>query len=180
MPENEDLLNLRDDRENFAWMIDNIGMHMITPMKDFYKKLPVKKISDILTASDEAFCLLVMENYRNVIEEQANKPLTQRLNRGQRRKDINEVPKYTAKGIGARKNEGWNTEGLERFIEMVKIVKKNREEDSKLGDESTEEWYLRKTQAERVAKMEMKRGLKESEKESKECQKRKKLENPIE
>ncbi len=177
IPSDEDLLKLREDKEMFSWIIESVIPHVVSPMKDYYEKIEKNEISEFVTVSDEAFSLIVIENYRNVIKEQTENPLKEKLKRGHRRTDLKEKPKYTGNGIGAKKNEGWDVQGLERFIMLVDHVKKNREDDRKKGNNSTEKWYLEERKQKTAAKLAMRTGG--TEKRHEENQ-RKRLKNPIE
>lgn len=171
-------MKLREDKEGFVWIMENVIPHVVSPFKDFNIGLGKRTISELVTTSHEAFSLLVIENYRNVIKEQSEKPPQEKLKRGQRRKDITEKPKYTGNGIGAKKNEGWNIDGLERFVELTELVKKDRGKDKKKGDESTEIWYLNKIKEERKTAISNKsRGNKKPDPH---IERRRNLINPIE
>jgi hypothetical protein len=72
----------------------------------------VRKASDQMTVSDEAFVLLVLDNYWDILngEESAD-------------------PKYTGKhSTTNRRNDGWSNEGITVYNHLQVFVKKNRSE----------------------------------------------------
>ncbi len=176
IPENEELLKLREDKEMFSWIVEYVIPHVVSP-KEYYEKTEKKEISEFVSVSDEAFSLIAVENYRDVIQERAANPIKEKLKRGHRRTDLKQKPKYTGNGIGAKKNEGWDVQGLERFIALVDHVKEDREKDKKKGINSTEKWYLDERKRKTAAELAMKTGGTEK---SLEDNPRKKLKNPIE
>lgn len=102
-----------------------------------------------LSRSLEAFGLLCVENYFDMMKTQAtNKATTAK-------------PLWTADGRGKRKNQGWNQDGIRRYNELCKAVKKDRE-TLRLEDEI----YLN-TKREEKQRLEMERLLRRQERNEK-------------
>lgn len=172
MEENE-LLKLRKSMSAFTWLMDNVCREMVG-RKTFDDNIAVKNVSAIVPPSHEAFALLIMENYREVIKERASdtdpKP---RLKQGQKNKEYQEQGKYTCNGVGAKRNEGWSRAGFERFIWLIEHVTKDRSEDLQKNEKSTENIYKQEKKA-KIPKMKKKRGQTSEEDGS-----QKRLKNPI-
>jgi len=123
-PSMRELLALREDpvwdRDDHRQMINNQGLlflvsHIfgsIIGKRQWNKDKFNKKSSEVMTTSDEAFVLLVIENNWDILNDVENAQ-----------------PKYTSKkSTSNRKNDGWNNEGIVRYNELVAQVKKNRKE----------------------------------------------------
>ena len=126
---------------------------------DWKKQRTKKKISEIATASDEAFALLVLENIwdewiKVPIEEWENSRRIKKMMKKTRRqwgwrkqvKTYRRVQggrgrcrpgKYTKGYIAAGKYMGWTNEGMEKYNYLLKQVKADRAKDSEF-----EEKYL--------------------------------------
>ena len=87
-----------------------------------------KMISDIITSSIEAMALWIIDNYGEKWLRWGKKT---------------EKAKYTCFKQGNKLFGGWNEIGIERFNELVRHVRKNRE-----GDENFEDMFLKFCQAE--------------------------------
>ena len=85
-------------------------------------------ISKIMTVSDEAFLLLVLENNWDLWMEMAEHDRAV--------KDCQQKPKYTnAKGNGRTiKGGGWMDEGLHRYNEIHEMVVKARKENKRVEE----------------------------------------------
>jgi hypothetical protein len=116
------ILKLREDHGVFEWFLDKIGSVVLgvgLARKEKTHKLP----SEWLTVGLEAFALLCLENYWDMILGQVN-------NRA-----ATEPPKWTADGRGKKKNQGWDQDGIRRYNELVSLVKNNRQNDNTLAEE---------------------------------------------
>lgn len=71
------LLKLRDDEETFRWLLQNVIAELVGKV-NFERKAKSKKISEFVSISHEAFALLFLENYREVVEERAEMPKVER------------------------------------------------------------------------------------------------------
>ena len=98
--------------------------HLIRPLQEF------------VTPSDEAFLMLVLENNEDRWTDEWEKGIT---------KDSDVPAKWTnsgrSKGDGkTRKFCGWAKEGIERFNELMIIVKKDRKMNKHVDDWMLEKW----------------------------------------
>ena len=103
----------RKEEKSFHWFLDEIasvvvGSHIVEQVKSV--ELP----SEWLTPSLEAFCLLCVENYFHMIQSKIQKDNSVRA-------------KWTADGRGSKKNQGWKQEGIQRYNELLKQVRKKEE-----------------------------------------------------
>ena len=79
------------------------------------------KLSDICTPSDEAFCLLTLENNYERWEAMAN---------GREKSNLPKAAFTLRKRKGGCKfTSGWSEQGLERYIELYNDVKGDRDEE---------------------------------------------------
>jgi len=93
-----------------------------------WKKLVIlKKIPLFATVTDEAFALLVLENNWGVwLHEDAREYFMKN------KKELNKKEKgnnglYTGHAKGATRFGGWSVEGVQRFNELCKIVRNDRD-----------------------------------------------------
>ena len=117
----EGLFVMRTSAENFDLFQSFVNyclVHFTTSMNWRYKASNLC-ISEIFTESDEALCILLLENsiddYKKMYEEE------RRIDR----KEAN--PRYTKVSIMNQKFQGWNTKGIKRFNFIVKKIKECRE-----------------------------------------------------
>ena len=117
----EGLENLRTKLENidmFHTFVSYCLIHFTTSINWRYKACSVV-VSEIFSESDEALCILLIENNA---EDYA------RMHREQRKITRKEAkPKYTKVEIVERRFKGWDKRGIRRFNELVAAIKKNRE-----------------------------------------------------
>jgi hypothetical protein len=106
-----------------------------------------------MTPSSEAFAVLCLENYYDNIQDIAS-------NRSTVRK-----PLWTCKGLGAKRNQGWSLEGLNKFDTYCKKVGENRS-DVNLKMVDTTYWKERQARIERSEARKRKRELTRKERES--------------
>lgn len=170
------LLKLRDDEETFRWLLQNVIAELVGKV-NFERKAKSKKISEFVSISHEAFALLFLENYREVVEERAEMPKVERK-KGQRREDTTAKGKYTGDGRGARRNGGWSDEGLERYADLFEMVRENRREDAtrEKGFEIRYQELMKNT----TRKCKKKRGLDDDDDDDGINGKKKRIRNPIE
>ena len=89
----------------------------VVGIKVWKKEITKKKISDIMTVSDEALVYLIYENNRYVWMKQIE-------TNNYKKCDVK--PKYTAERGGNVLNNGWTREGIIRYNTYVKFVKCER------------------------------------------------------
>tara|TARA_B100000768_G_C10967018_1_gene244145 strand:+ start:73 stop:522 length:450 start_codon:yes stop_codon:yes gene_type:complete len=75
-------------------------------------------ISDIFTESDEAFAMLLLENNAKDYKQMVV------LDRKLTRKEA--MPKYTKDPNLTEKFKGWSKNGIKRYNDLIKVVKRNR------------------------------------------------------
>lgn len=101
-------------------------------------------VNKIATVSDEAFTLLMLENYWDVMDEMDEdefyKPLkhnsgkssnesNSRSEKKTKKKTKVSSGKWTSAWRGSRRFCGWDAKGLLRFNELVKLVEDDRKDD---------------------------------------------------
>jgi len=116
----EGLQKLREKMENIALFQTFVSfclIHFTTSLNWRYKACSVV-ISDIFTVSDEALCILLLENnaadYAMMLKEKRI------INRKEAR------PKYTKVLFSDKKFKGWDRRGIRRFDVIVNAVKESR------------------------------------------------------
>ena len=103
----------RKDEEAHFWLLDELAGTIAGVEK--HKKKSSQEVEKWFTPSSEAFARLCYENYCKSVE-------------AKHKKDKNVTPtKYTQEGRGAKRNQGWNIEGIRRFNELYQSVKRDRE-----------------------------------------------------
>ena len=117
----EGLENLRTKEENIdvlQTLVSYCLIHFTTSINWRYKACSAV-VSDIFTESDEAFCILLIENnagdYAKMHHEQ------RKISRKESK------PKYTKVECVEHKFKGWDRRGIRRFNNIVTAVRKNRE-----------------------------------------------------
>ena len=115
------LQNLRQEPENFEIFETLVSFCLIQFTTSFnwrYNAYSVV-ISDIFTPSDEALCILLLENnaadYVKMHDEQ------RKINRKESK------PKWTKVESNDTKFKGWDRRGIRRFNVIVKAIKTNRQ-----------------------------------------------------
>jgi hypothetical protein len=83
-------------------------------VKEATKKKTIELPSKWLTVQLEAFSILCMENYMEMVTDQIDNKVNPR------------GPRWTADGRGKAKNQGWDKDGILRYNELVKIVRTSR------------------------------------------------------
>ena len=119
--EGEGLENLRCKMEMidvFRTFVSYCLIHFTTSINWRYKACNTC-ISEIFTESDEALCILLIENnaddYAKMYHEQ------RKIGRKEAR------PKYTKVECMDKKFKGWDRKGIRKFNSLVAAIKKNRE-----------------------------------------------------
>ena len=119
--EDEGLLKMRTNMDNldlFQSFINYCLIHFTTSINWRYKACNTI-VSDIFTETDEALCILLLENnagdYKRAFDEQ------RRINRKEAK------PRYTKVHSVNKKFQGWDKKGIKRFNVIVKAVKECRE-----------------------------------------------------
>lgn len=147
----ESVKRLQKDPESYAWMLDNIAPLIVGSGKyrEECKRVPP---TSWMTPSSEAFAVLCLENYYDNIQDIASNKC-----------DIRK-PLWTNKGLGAKRNQGWSREGLERFEACCKAVERNRSSASSKRVDTT---YMKERQA-RIDKNEERKRKRDETREKRE------------
>ena len=111
------ILNVMDMRENtegsYALFCDHVLSHVVG--QEVWKcRSHTHMISQIATKSDEAFALFLLENSWEVWMALAAS------------EDKIPLPKYSTRGPGTKKFQGWTESGIKRFNELFDDVEDNR------------------------------------------------------
>ena len=116
----EGLENLRTKSENIELLHTFVSyclIHFTTSIRWRYNACNLV-ISDIFTESDEALCILLIENNAH------DYAIMQREQRKISRKEAK--PKYTKVECIDKKFKGWDRRGIKRFNSIVAAIKRNR------------------------------------------------------
>jgi len=116
----EGLENMRRDAEQkevFLTFVNTCLVHFCSSMTWRYAAYNTV-ISEIFTASDEAFAMLLLENNANDYKKMVV------LNKKLSRKEAK--PKYTKDPNNTDKFKGWSKYGIRRYNYLVKVVQMNR------------------------------------------------------
>ena len=128
----QDVLDGRRNRESFHWFLDEVASVVVgTLVYDQVKcvKLP----SEWITPSLEAFSILCLENYYEMIKSEVNK------------EEKKSRAKWTSEGRGSRKFQGWNQDGIRRYNVLMERVRLDRR-----SFQQEDEIYLHSKQEERM------------------------------
>jgi hypothetical protein len=139
----ENIRKLQKDPDAYAWMLDNIAPLVVGSGKfkeESKKCLPTKW----MTPSSEAFAVLCLENYYDNIQDIASCKASVRK------------PLWTNKGLGAKRNQGWSREGLEKFKANCEAVVKNRAMES-MRKVDTDYWKAKQMELDRGEERKRKR-----------------------
>jgi hypothetical protein len=108
------VVQLRKERETFHWFLDTIASAIVgSSMAENIKY--IQQPQEWLSRSLEAFGLLCLENYIDMVKSEVRKDW------------VKEQPRWTKDARGKRKNQGWDQAGIRRYNQLVEIVKENRE-----------------------------------------------------
>ena len=106
----EEMQKAREDMDNFhkfckLFLSSMVGRHK------YNKKVHLHTISEIATASDEAFVLLCLENSLDRWQHEHEKP-----------EEVKKTPVYTASPAEASKYGGWSEAGIHRYNELLQHI----------------------------------------------------------
>lgn len=136
------LTELREDVDAFEIFVNRFLKPTYSKKWNYhvnYKRSEVKKIANIVSITDEAFVLLVLENnwdrWIDINNQSDNNYIPSK--RGRSKPTTSSVmPKYTQLQVSGSISEqnqdnickGWRQSGIQRFNELCVLVKCNREE----------------------------------------------------
>ena len=112
---------MRADSEKYADLFDTF-LPCVVGRKKWRKSVTTTLVSNFVTVSDEALCLVILENNRNswinAVEGDEG--------------HVGRLTKFTMDGCGqnARKHKGWSRDGWNRYNELYQLVKRDRESEA--------------------------------------------------
>lgn len=104
----------RKDREMFHWFLDHIASVAVGVTK-FEQWKSTKRPCEWLSGSMEAFCLVCMENFFEMVQKRVSG------------EDKKADSLWTCGGRGKKKNQGWDKAGIRRYNHLVHVVRMDRE-----------------------------------------------------
>ena len=116
----EGLLSLRTNKDyydEFETFVNFCLVHCVTSM-DWRYNACHNVISEIFSVTDEAFCILLLEN--NLFDYRKAAELKRKISRKEAQ------PRYTHGGISMSNVKGWDRKGIRRFNKLVQAVHRNR------------------------------------------------------
>jgi len=141
LPTLDDIMSKRDNPECFFLFCDYF-LSRVVGISVWKEGCLKTKVSQMATASDEAFALLLVENYweswSKIDLDQYKIETTFDVASNRKRKRKTTWGKYTKSAYGARRYAGWMAEGLLRFNELFEEVKADRLKNG----EAVEELYI--------------------------------------
>lgn len=120
----------RKNPEGFDFLCDHV-ISEIYGRVDFERRGRHQLVSEFVTASTEAFAVLMMDNFRDILMERGHREEEKKVKKGTLRKPTDAKAKYTHKGRGAKKFRGWSKEGLQKYNVLMRKVLEDREEERK-------------------------------------------------
>ncbi len=143
-----DIVGLRTNKQAYKFYVD-IFFGCVRGKKEWRKLRGKKCLQDCSTINDEAYGLLVLENYWDLwtamqtnntkTMQELQKKMTGELEdeaEGRSTKKYRSM--YTVGGQGqggTKKHRGWNQHGIERFIELVDQIKADRQVNRRFDEE---------------------------------------------
>lgn len=128
VPSLERILNLRNDVEAFQFLVDHI-FECVIGRREWKDQKFRKEVKSMLSVSDEAFAIVILENAWDVLTAKAGKKVE---------------TKYTGRRSFG-KDDGWSRSGLARFNMLYETVlvdrKKNPSVDGRVRDNLFQEYY---------------------------------------
>jgi hypothetical protein len=122
------------DPELFETFV-NMCLVILKPVTEWRMKIYTTHISNFVTASDEAFAMLLFENH----VDDYHRSITREDGNGAELLEVNEVkPRYTRADSSKHDTRqiGWSLKGIGRFNDLVKRVTKIRKSDQSMQHES--------------------------------------------
>ena len=116
----EGFLALRTNKDlydEFETFVNFCLVHFVTSM-DWRYNACNNVVSEIFSVTDEAFCILLLEN--NLLDYQKAAEEKRKISRKESQ------PRYTQGGISMSNIKGWDRKGIRRFNKLVMAVHKNR------------------------------------------------------
>jgi len=144
LPSLDELMLKRQKEDTFMVFADTF-LSRVVGMSIWRKNCAKLPISEMATISDEAFTLLLLENYwegwstKNLDEYKSEVTIDETTNQKKKRKAT--WGKFTSGAWGSRRFGGWSKEGLIRFNQLYSQVEEDRKKDN--AAEVEEQYRLR-------------------------------------
>ena len=133
----EGFLSLRTNKDlydEFETFVNFCLVHLVTSM-DWRYNACNNVISDIFSVTDEAFCILLLEN--NLVDYKKAAEEKRKISRKESQ------PRYTQGGISMSNIKGWDRKGIKRFNKLVQGIQRNRStETSKEMEMQLKDHYM--------------------------------------
>ena len=133
----EGFLSLRTNKDlydEFETFVNFCLVHFVTSM-DWRYNACNNVISDIFSVTDEALCILLLEN--NLVDYKKAAGEKRKISRKESQ------PIYTQGGSSMSNTKGWNRKGIRRFNKLVQGVQRNRStETSKEMEMKLKDHYM--------------------------------------
>ena len=119
------LLNLRDRDDHFMTFVDVCLVHMTDSSS--WSMVTDKRISNVFSSSDEAIAMLVFENHVDDFFRivSSTKKICRKESKPKYTKENKENERKTKGGF-----KGWHVDGVSRFNQLMKEVKRRRNNDA--------------------------------------------------
>jgi len=140
-----DELMLKRQKEDTFIVFAATFLSRVVGMSIWRKNCAKLPISEMATVSDEAFTLLLLENYwegwstKNLDEYKSEVTIDETTNQKKKRKAT--WGKFTSGAWGSRRFGGWSKEGLVQFNQLYSQVEEDRKKDN--AAEVEEQYRLR-------------------------------------
>jgi L-rhamnose mutarotase len=118
---NHTVTGCEDSKKAFEYFVNRILPAVNANHTRYHAKKKKKLLSEIFTVTDEAFGLMLLENYEERWRKQHREPDKKKW----RQKSMN--AKYTASINGVKTNT-WSTDGMNKFCEWCNQVQELRED----------------------------------------------------
>jgi len=115
---------MRENTDDAYIVFCDVILSRVVGIDEWKRECSKKAISDFVTLGDEAFGLLLLENSWKVWKQAAADGAMEETADGDDGKTL-----YTLNGPGTKKNGGWKKEGLQRYVDLVAMVKTDRISD---------------------------------------------------
>ena len=122
---------LRTHRDYYGpWFFDKIVVSIVVGKSNWIRVRKTERFSNLVTVSDEAFALLVLENgYAYWLDK------FKKYGTGSK---INDEFKYTKRENQGSQTKGWTKDGIDRYNVLCKLVKEDRD---KTGNEEFDRFF---------------------------------------
>jgi hypothetical protein len=150
MPMSKEWLTLRDNKDDWYNVFFDLFVINVVGAAKFRSRVVQQFVSSFVTISDEAFALLVLEN----CEEKWMDMYEKKETRSDKKNKYTDGGKSCKSGR-SRNLKGWSNRGLNRFNELYRLVKSDRERKDVSFEGSFLELMREKYQGRKKRKLEV-------------------------